>query len=68
MLENVSWGFDKTVYDNMDKFNDDITNWNKGLQEDGAETEWNPSDIIIDHPKIYVTYSFIVDKKYTPIA
>ena len=68
MLKNVSWGFDKTVYNNVEEFNDAITKWNKGLQEDGAETEWNPSDIIIDHPRIYVTYSFIVDQTYIPIA
>ena len=68
MLENVSWGFDKTVYDNINEFNDAITKWNKGLKEDGLETEWNPSDQIIDHPRIYVTYSFIVDTTYVPLA
>lgn len=68
MLDHVSWHFDGTKFDVQEDFNEAITEWNHGLAEDCSEDglifEWNPSEIIIDQPKIRVEYSYSLEKSY----
>ena len=54
-LDDVMWTFSKKIYESTEEFNKDIEAYYDQMRE-YVDREWNPDEVAVNHPEIYVDY------------
>ena len=53
-LNNIAWSFTKDFYTDADKFNSDVTEYQKNNYKD--TNRWNPNEIVFNIPDLQIQY------------
>ena len=53
-LNNIAWSFTKEFYSDIEKFNNEIIQYQKDIYK--TDERWKPNEIIFDFPKLEIQY------------
>jgi len=53
-LENISWVFSKKTYNDFEKFNQEVIQYQKDIYDD--KSLWIPNEVIFNIPELHIQY------------